>query len=376
MSDDALNADNGSALSIAVQVGIPTLLTGAPGIGKSAAIRALAKAHGLACETVIASIRDPTDFAGLPVPCDDGTVKLAAPAWAQRLSRAGKGVLFLDEISTAPPAVQAALLRVVLERTVGDLALPDGVSVIAAANPPEQAAGGWDLTPPLANRFVHLDWDALSADQWGQALMSNEWPTPNGVTPVPPDYYARDNRMRAMVAGFLGARRQLLLMVPNNESSAGKAWPSPRTWEYAARLLTAARVVGAGYDVEALLINGCVGPGPGVEFLTWAKEANLPDPETLLAKPASYVHPNRQDVAFAVLTSVVDAAVTRPERGRIVAAWKILEIAAGPGHGADVGALAAKRLTATTVKVKGALDDARTSIRAYMPILKDAGLMS
>ena len=59
-----------------------------------------------------------------------------------------------DEISTAPPAVQAALLRVVLERTVGDLRLPDAVSLVAAANTPEQAAGGWELSPPLANRFL------------------------------------------------------------------------------------------------------------------------------------------------------------------------------------------------------------------------------
>jgi len=46
----------------------------------------------------------------------------------------------------------------VLERVVGDVTLPEDVSVIAAANPPEQAAGGWDLSAPLANRFCHLEW--------------------------------------------------------------------------------------------------------------------------------------------------------------------------------------------------------------------------
>ena len=68
-------------------------------------------------------------------------------------------LLFLDELSTAPPAVQAALLRVVLERIVGDLTLPTDVAVVAAANPPEQAADGWDLSAPLANRLCHLNWD-------------------------------------------------------------------------------------------------------------------------------------------------------------------------------------------------------------------------
>jgi hypothetical protein len=146
------------ALGVAVAARVPVLLWGAPGTGKTSAIRAMAEAMGLPCETVIASIREPSDFAGLPVVTGD-VVRFAPPLWATRLAEAGTGVLFLDELSTAPPAVQAALLRVVLERTVGDLTLPDDVAVVAAANPPEQAADGWDLSAPLANRLCHLSWE-------------------------------------------------------------------------------------------------------------------------------------------------------------------------------------------------------------------------
>src|SRR5688500_14259696 len=108
------------ALGIAVAARVPVLLWGAPGTGKTSAIRAMADAAGLPCETVIAAIREPSDFSGLPVVLDR-VVHFAPPRWAERLAAAGRGVLFLDEISTAPPAVQAALLRVVLERVVGDL---------------------------------------------------------------------------------------------------------------------------------------------------------------------------------------------------------------------------------------------------------------
>src|SRR5919206_4227820 len=145
-----------AALAIAVAARVPVLLWGAPGTGKTSVVRALAEAAGWPCETVIASIREPADFAGLPivtgsVHADDVAVAFAPPAWARRLRSAERGLLFFDEISTAPPAVQAALLRVVLERTVGDLALPAGVAVVAAANPPEQAAGGGGLSPPPAH---------------------------------------------------------------------------------------------------------------------------------------------------------------------------------------------------------------------------------
>ena len=93
------------ALGVAVAARVPVLLWGAPGTGKTSAIRAMAQIMGLPCETVIASIREPSDFAGLPIVVGDG-VRFAPPAWARRLAEAGHGLLFLDELSTAPPAVQ------------------------------------------------------------------------------------------------------------------------------------------------------------------------------------------------------------------------------------------------------------------------------
>src|SRR3972149_5216408 len=128
-------------LSIALQAQIPVVVIGGPGVGKTSALNAMALNLDYPIETVIASLREPSDFAGLPV-VSNGQVSLAAPSWAKRLSESNHpSILFLDEISTAPPATQAALLRVILDRVVGDMPLGEHVSIVAAMNPPEVSAG-------------------------------------------------------------------------------------------------------------------------------------------------------------------------------------------------------------------------------------------
>src|ERR1700684_125842 len=185
------------ALGVAVAARVPVLLWGAPGTGKTSAIRAMARAMDLPCETVIASIREPSDFAGLPIVVGE-VVRFAPPAWARRLAEGGRGLLFLDALSPAPPAVQAALLRVVLERAVGDLELPEEIAVVAAANPPEQAADGWDLSAPLANRLCHLSWEInprLVADG-----LAGGWAPPR-IPELTGDWVAAEIMARGLVAG-------------------------------------------------------------------------------------------------------------------------------------------------------------------------------
>ncbi len=225
----------GEALSVAVQAGIPVLLWGSPGTGKTSVVRALGEALGLHTEVVIGSIREPSDFAGLPVVIG-GAVQMAPPAWAQRLRDQEQGLLFLDELTTAPPAVQAAMLRVVLERVVGDLELPDGVRVVAAANPPDEAADGWELAPPLANRLVHLDWP-VDAKAIAKGIVLG-FPPPSSATGRRPSQ-AQAISARAAVSAFLEVRPALVLAVPKVAEQAGRGWPSPRSWEAVARLMAA-----------------------------------------------------------------------------------------------------------------------------------------
>ncbi|CAA9481219.1 MAG: MoxR-like ATPases [uncultured Solirubrobacteraceae bacterium] len=353
------------ALGVAVAARVPVLLWGAPGTGKTSAIKAMSQEMSLPCETVIASIREPSDFAGLPVVAD-GKVVFAPPRWARNLAEHGRGVLFLDEISTAPPAVQAALLRVVLERVVGDLELPDEVVVIAAANPPEFAAGGWDLSAPLANRFCHLDWP-VEAQAFAEGLSAG-WAAP--VVPVLPDGW--DSQLavgRGLVSAFVSVRPGLAVAVPEDGSSAGRGWPSPRSWEMTALLWTAAAVSGASEQARAALVMGSVGQGTGLELLNWASEMDLPDPEVVLADPDAFTMPERGDRAYAALSAIAAAVAADPTEPRWLAAWKILGRAAD--NAADVAALAARVLA--QCRPDGV--PAPAELKRFAPVLREAGLL-
>ncbi len=354
------------ALTIAVAARVPVLLWGGPGTGKSSAVRDLAAAMGWQCEVVIASIREPSDFAGLPIVNADQHVSFAPPRWAQRLASAGKGILFLDEISTAPPAVQAALLRVVLERVVGDLELPADVAVVAAANPPEQASDGWDLTAPLANRFCHIDWSP-DAPAFAQGLTAG-WTTAS-VQQLGDSWHARQPMTRGLVGAFVAARPSLLSQPPKDPAQAGRAWPSPRTWEMAATLLAAAEDVGSSELARMTLIAGAVGDGAGIEFLHWLIEMDLGDPEVALRDPAAFVLPERGDRAYAALSAVAAAVAANNTPERWIAGWKVL--ARAGENAADVAATAARVLA----RCRPDGTPPPPEIKIFAPLLKEAGLL-
>ncbi len=320
------------ALTLAVSADLPVLLWGEPGIGKTAALNQLAEALELPLTTVIASVHEPSDFSGLPVIGDDPAVQgvpMAPPDWAVRLVRAGHGLLFLDELSTAPPAVQAALLRVVLERRVGALRLPPGVRIVAAANPRSSAADGWELSPPLANRFIHLQW--TYDHEVVVCGLGGTWPQATLPQLNPGLLHDAVAFARRAVCELLAARPALVHQLPKNEARRGGPWASPRSWEMALCLIAFATAASASRDVLSMLVRGAVGDGPGLELLAFLDRMDLPDPEVLLADPAAAVLPERGDLRQTVLDGVVAAVRKRPEQARWDAAWSLLVLALETG---------------------------------------------
>jgi hypothetical protein len=348
-------------------------LWGAPGQGKTQSLYAVAKAQDMHLENVLASIREPSDFAGLPYVVD-GKTSLIAPDWAQRIAahtqNGGAAMLFFDEISTAPPASQAALLRVALERVAGDLYLGDDVAIVAAANPPEMAADGWDLAAPMANRFCHLDW-ALTAE-FVRDGFSLGW----GEVPVPTvnreKAEAEVTKALLLVAAFLTTRPDMVTVMPSSSADAGRAYPTPRSWEMAATLYGYATAAGVSTVARRILVNGSIGQGTAAEFLAYVADLDLPDPEELLAHPEKFEAPTRGDRVYAIGASILAAIKTDMTDARWVAAGKVIAAIAKANH-ADVAVSIGKRWMG--LKPDTATPDPE-SLRALAPILKEAKIIA
>ncbi len=263
---------------------------GPPGIGKSSVVRQVSEGLGLAVTDLRLAMCDPTDLRGIPF--YDPERRIARWAPPEFLPREGRGVLFLDELNAAPPAVQAAAYQLVLDRRLGEYALPDGWAILAAGNRQSDAGVVHRMPSPLANRFCHLELDA-DLEAWRR--------------------WAYRERLDARVVGFLGFRPELLFHFDRERASG--AYPTPRTWEFAARLL------GSALPAESRLaaISGCVGQGPAVELLAYLEIADrLPDAEAILDGTIDVV-PKDLSVLYALVGRLLyglsrDPTETRRDR--------------------------------------------------------------
>ena len=127
------------------------------------------------------------------------------------------------------------MLTVALERMVGRTKLPDEVRIVAAANPPDRSAGGVDLTPPMANRFLHIDFEP-TAEEWLTGMRSS-FATLPAIAGRRCRRSAQGRGSRELCAPTSRLGLSSFTDIPDTDEAAGRAWPSRRSWEAMARVL-------------------------------------------------------------------------------------------------------------------------------------------
>jgi len=239
----------------------PIFMWGPPGIGKSDIIKQLGVELDAHVIDVRLSLWEPTDIKGIPYfDSNDGTMRWAPPSELPSKDFASKHkhiVLFLDEMNSAAPSVQAAAYQLVLNRRVGTYELPDNVAIVAAGNRETDKGVTYRMPAPLANRFVHLE---LSVD-WDDWF---EWAT--------------ENKIHKDVVGFLSfAKKDLYDFDPKSSS---RAFATPRSWSFVSELL-----VDDDTDADTLtdLTSGAIGEGLAIKFMAHRKIASkMPNPSDIL----------------------------------------------------------------------------------------------
>ncbi len=247
------------------------MMWGAPGIGKSSVVNKVAKENGMDVIDLRLSQLAPTDIRGLPH-VENGFSKFAPPSF---LPQSGRGILFLDEVNLAPPAIQNVAMQLVLDRKVGDYTVPDGWFIIAAGNRVEDRAAVSQMPAPLANRFIHftIEHDLTS---WKE--------------------YALTSGVKEEIVSFLNFRPNLLHSFNKNAI----AWPSPRSWDFASDLMK------IGLEVDS-----AVGDGAAAEFKSFVKlYSKLPDVEKVLAGDKSVKMPKEPSILFAITGALVSRSET------------------------------------------------------------------
>ena len=270
----------------------PVMLWGPPGVGKSQIVAQVAEKHVAAIVDIRLSQMEPSDLRGIPFK-QGSKVEWAIPAMLPDITLHGEaGILFIDEITSAPPSVSAAAYQLILDRRLGEYRVPEHWAIVAAGNRQGDRGITYSMPSPLANRFSHYEVE-VNLDDWAA------WAYKNGI----------DER----VIGFLRFRPDLLFDFRPEHNPV--AFPSPRSWEFAHRALFKFA------ELPQLLPGGleaCVGHAAAVEFLAFIRSLeNLPDIDAI-ANGESSQCPQDIDLQYAVATALVTRAARDSDNNELL----------------------------------------------------------
>ena len=270
------------------------MLWGAPGVGKSEGVRQIAaKIAEKTGKTVnVTGVRlllfNPVDLRGIPTADAEKQTAVWLKPKIFKMDEIDDvvNILFLDEISAAPPSVQAAAYQITLDRTVGEHKLPDNCIVIAAGNRVTDRSVAYNMPKALANRLCHIEIRS-DPESW------RRWAISNGI--------------HSIVTGFIDYNPTSLCCTEGNDGN--NAFPTPRSWEMVSNILTH-----ISDDINEVfpLISGCIGSTTAYSFKAWAEIfAKTPNVKDIFeGKPVKC--PARPEIMFALISNMVLYATAHP----------------------------------------------------------------
>ena len=245
----------------------PIFIWGAPGIGKSELVQQIVDSGELGNAHMIdlrLALMEPTDLRGYPFRNPENNLMEWAPPAdlpTQEMADAHDTiVLFLDELNSAPPSVQAAAYQLVLNKRIGQYNLPTNVKIVAACNRETDRGVTYRMPSPLANRFRHINME-VNFEDWS--------------------IWATNNKVHQDVIGYLTYSKADLFDFDPKTSS--QAFATPRSWNYVSEILNTEGFDNATDFQQKAEVAGAIGEGMAIKFCEHRKIASqLPNPEDVL----------------------------------------------------------------------------------------------
>jgi hypothetical protein len=261
----------------------PLFLWGPPGIGKSELVADITAELGGAMIDLRLGQMEPTDIRGIPFyNKDSGKMDWAEPVDLPTEEYAAQYpivVLFLDEMNSSAPSVQAAAYQLILNRRIGKYRLPDNVVMVAAGNRESDKGVTYRMPTPLANRFIHQEMK-VDFTSW------QEW--------------AVNHNIHKDVVGYLSFAKNDLYEF--DAKSASRAFATPRSWSFVSELLDDED---GDDDTTMNLVAGTVGEGLAVKFMAHRKIAGrMPKPEDILAGKETELNVKEISAMYSLVISM------------------------------------------------------------------------
>ena len=268
-------------------------ILGPSGVGKSQAVAQVAAELDVPMIDMRLAQYDPTDVRGVPEIRNDRTV-WAVPATYPDAATQPRGILFLDEITSAPRDVQAVAYQIVLDRMIGEYSLPDGWLIVAAGNRASDKGVTHTMAAPLVARMTQVE-VTVDAEQWRD--------------------HALDIGVRPEVVAFIKHRPDLL---HSFDSKTTGPFPNPRSWVAVSDLLAASLPPA----VRNEMIQGCVGAEAGMMFESLMRYFDaMPTYDTIVSDPDNARLPENTSVAYGIATGII----ARAKREDAPALWTYIQ---------------------------------------------------
>lgn len=279
-------------LETLIQSDTPVFIHGSPGIGKSYIVNDIAQKNKLDIIDVRLSQLDAVDLRGIPS-IEEGLTKWMPPIFLPQ-DKDSQGILFLDELNSAPLSIQAAIYQLVLDRKIGEYAMPKGWRIVCAGNKINDKGIVFKLPSPLINRMIHIVLEAKYED-WKQ------WGIKNAIHPY--------------IIGFLGFRPDLLSSKVPSSSETNPAFATPRAWSMLSHIIQG----DISLDKIHPIIYGSVGYGAGIEFISFIKVyKSLPNIDDILQGKSEIV-PQEPSALYALCAALIERYSTHEEANNLFA---------------------------------------------------------